>query len=462
MTRWLWVLALILTLLSTAFRPRLMQGGCDSPAHLLLTETFDRNQSSIGSQGLRAEINDELLQKGFNPAQISRAISPICIHWDGQHQFNQYPPYLAFLLRALPLKFRALGFGTLVFFLFVGAALVIAHHADRRYRREILGAILLLLVTPILYPELRSIFGLPVSFAVLLVVPTLLLNKKHPFWLGALLGFASGVRYDVAIPALLIGFFGFLQHPQRWRWALSFGTAYIVTAIIPLGLYQNLVLGNWRKPVTPTYDLAFVDSFYLFAKNLWTYLVTGWSMWGLALLGFLFRPTSRFEKSLKGFFAGTCIFGLCFVAAKKVQMSYYFWPWAAFGFSLLLIELSRRSFGPQFRKVSLLALIAFGGVQSIKGFKRVQEDFRVFALWQKNLPASFPKDLAWVEGNVWSSNIDTFRVHENLSLLPVVRNDTDTPPAIQNAIDAYLDLRKIPVYHLQNLEGDLKCSRNCP
>lgn len=465
-------LALGLAFTSTLLKPRVMQDGCDSPAHLLLSETWLKAPHQTGSPGLRLALARSLAARGFALEQYSRSLGPLCTHWNGTYQYNQYPPGLPVALSIAPFELRGLWYGMIVFFVFflagwrcrIPGRVSRACGASRAFEDD--GFFLPLLaasplVLPVLFPFLVSIHGMAVCFGLLALILIIIIctGEREPSGrsVGALVGVCLLTRYDTLIPLGALALILALCGMSRRFWAEAILMAILVGGL-PLLAYQKLALGTPWRPLTPSYDLAWVSGAGQLLDHAMAQL--GWfnlrfaALWLLGAL--LFKPLTPRERRLKAGWMVASVAGFLFVCAKQVQSSYYLWPWAAMGFGFFLVGVSRTRLSRRSRALYASIILAWALVNTVAGARVQAEQARQYRQLAKGIAETWPRrSPSWIVAGSYSALVDAMRVHLGLGVDPIVTDGGRTPPEVARELDAALSARRVPVYRFNPADGTL-------
>lgn len=464
-SRWLPLLpalAFALALSSTALKPRVVQDGCDSPAHLLLSESWFKAPHQAGSPELRAALARSLAGRGFPLEEYSRSLGPLCTHWNGSHQYNQYPPGLPVALSFAPLPLRGLWFGTIVFAIYLMAGAWSRRPGPGRGDLFIPLLAVSPLVLPILFPFLVSFHGMVVCFGLMLLIVISCVqgspgeatagagrDPDAPGWLvGILVALCLLTRYDTIIPLASLAIILSTCGLSRRFWGEALGVA-LALGVLPLALYQRSALGTAWRPVTPSYDLAWASGPRAILDNAIAQL--GWfnlRFFALWLLGVMvFRPRSRRERRLKSGWMIASGFGFLFVCAKEVQSSYYLWPWAAMGFGFFLVGASRADVPRWARTALATSVLAWALVNTVVGLRVQAEQARQYRQLARRLRETWPPEpRAWIFAGSYSGLVEAMRIHLGLSFEPIVVDGGHTPAEVARQLDALLSAKRVPVY----------------
>lgn len=447
--RFFLVLTLFLIGVAVILRPRLIQSGCDSPAHLLLSETLVHIDEPSGSAAFRTEIAQALEKKKLTEADLSRTLGPLCMHYRNERLNPQYPPLISAAMSIAPFSSRAQFFGLLCFILF----LIAGYRVTGEWAHPVSLIAVLPLILPIFYPDLRSIEGYVPAFAlVMLLVHESLRDDANAYLMGALGAALILCRYDGAFPLLALAVFLMLRRPY-WSFILKGVTVFLACGVLPLCYFQMKSIGDAYRPLTPPYDLEWVKSFSEFTHAAMASLSV--SQLDLAILflcgAIWFRPERPVEARFKKAWLVSSAVGASIILTKQVQTAYYFWAWAAGMFALVLVQASRIEWNQNAGLRAFRALVAVGFVFSVVGvlggFRYSVEQARLARDWKEAVENRFPReDRAIVEAGHWSGTLDAFRQSLGISRESLVIDGTHSSKETSEAFHQYAREQKISWY----------------
>lgn len=443
------ILTLFLAGIAIILRPRLVQSGCDSPAHLLMSETLYRIEAPSGSPALRTEIASALEKQGLKETDFSRSLGPLCMHYRNERLGPQYPPLVPLVLSIAPFSSRAQFFGLFCFILFW----VAAYRLTGEWAHPISLFSVMPLVLPIFFPDLRSIEGYVPAFAlVMMLVHESLRDDASPYVIGGLAATLILCRYDAVFPLLALGVFILSRRPYA-PFVLKALTVFLSLGVLPLCYFQLKVIGEAYRALTPSYDLEWVHSFGEFLKaSAGSISISQIDLAVLFLVGLAsFSPKRPVESRFFKFWIIASVLGGVVILTKTVQTSYYFWAWAAGMYALFLVQLTRFDFtaknGQRAFRAATAVVLFFALIGSVSGFRTSIEQARLARDWKEAVITRFPRsDRAIVEAGHWSSTLDAFRQSLHVGDDALVIDGTHTSAQVSTALHALARTQKIAWY----------------
>lgn len=451
-------LALLAAVAALMFKPAIVQDGCDSPAHFLMSETLFKAPRQTGDPALRQELSQALVARGSPLDAIDRAVGPLCTHWNGQRQHNQYPPGVGLVLSPFPFATRPLAFGFFVF----AIALAPFFFLSAKQARDGAFALVCLApyILPFLYPFHISFVGLlpAFGFVVLATVLTLKGGPRNAIFAGAALGCAVLFRYDAIFPTVFL--FGIAAlAPQRLAPRAKFellafmAIAFLAFGIVPLSYYQWISVGNPFMPVTPSYDFANVRTFGALLENFGeNFNGARLKFWIVALTGLAAFTLDEDEgqtqahKKIARYFVCYCIILVGFLSFKEIHQPYYMWSLSAIGFALLLVA-SPKIRLRQLRTAIGLLVIPFSIILAVGSGLHYFRQMNALSWVREKFVQDFPKQApAWIYANQWSGLLDALRLDLGLDRRVFIVDSHHTPGKTHITLDHLLVERNITRY----------------